>query len=296
MPKKRDRLPWQTIATLPIFVFVSLMQVGSVHSQGSSDILRQFDGLWTAEWVAETGGSKLEQVLFYRNALDRHTAALPFFPGLAAVTLCQGQGCGGADIVVSGTGFDCRYAYSIYNQNEFAWTYKGGQGGCPPSAKFARVRPPSQPEEKVTAAPSPAPARIPAPVEPPPREPPVTIAPASPRGSYWEFAGSLVRLEADPDKPPRRFYFFEPSAQMIASGAHAGDLLFFGQRSGNSYEGTAYVFAGKCGKHPYRTVGNVSDDDQTISLSGRKPVINGSCQIIGYEAARLDLRYQFRVN
>jgi hypothetical protein len=114
----------------------------SAPSQASSDVLRQLEGLWTAEWVAATGGSKLEQVLYYRNALNRHTAALPFLPGLAAITLCQGQGCSGADIAISGTGFDCLYAYSIYNQNEFAWISKGGNGGCPPSAKFLRVRVP----------------------------------------------------------------------------------------------------------------------------------------------------------
>ena len=105
-----------------------------------ADVLRQLVGLWTAEWVSG-GSSKVEQVQFNRNALNRHTAALPFLPGLATITLCQGQGCGGADIVVSGTGFDCLYAYSVYNQNEFAWTYKSGGSGCPPSAKFRKDPP-----------------------------------------------------------------------------------------------------------------------------------------------------------
>src|SRR3984893_15455009 len=102
------------------------------------DVLRQLVGLWTAEWVSG-GSSKVEQVQFNRNALNRHTAALPFLPGLATITLCQGQGCAGADIVVSGTGFDCLYTYSTYNTNQFAWIYKGGNGACPPSAKFTRA-------------------------------------------------------------------------------------------------------------------------------------------------------------
>jgi hypothetical protein len=114
----------------------TLLANASAQSQ-QIDVLRQLVGLWTAEWVAE-GRSKVEQVQFNRNALNRHTAALPFLPGLATITLCQGQGCAGADISVSGTGFDCLYAYSVYNRRNFAWTYKGGNGGCPPSAKFRK--------------------------------------------------------------------------------------------------------------------------------------------------------------
>jgi len=101
-----------------------------------SDALRQLEGQWTIKWVAG-GNSKLEQVQFHRNALNRHTAALPFFPGLATITVSDGTG--GSDIKVSGTGFDCLYVYSSYNENQFAWTYKRGEGGCPPSAKFLRV-------------------------------------------------------------------------------------------------------------------------------------------------------------
>jgi hypothetical protein len=121
---------------------VAVLILASIPAQSQQpDPLRQLVGLWTAEWT--TGGnSRIEQVEFIKNALNRHTAALPFLPGLATITLCQGQGCAGADITVSGTGFDCMYAYSIYNQNEFAWTSKGGNGGCPPSAKFVRVRVP----------------------------------------------------------------------------------------------------------------------------------------------------------
>jgi hypothetical protein len=124
-----------------LFYGAAILIVASATAQSQQpDVLRQLVGLWTAEWVAG-GSSKVEQVQFNRNALNRHTAAWPLLAGLGSITLCQGQGCGGADIVVSGTGFDCLYAYSIYNPNEFVWTYKGGNGGCPPSAKF-RKNPP----------------------------------------------------------------------------------------------------------------------------------------------------------
>jgi hypothetical protein len=120
-----------------VLLFVALVLSSSAQGQ-ETDILQQLDGLWTAEWVA-TGNSKLEQVQFNRNAVNRHTAALPFFPGLATITLSDGSG--GSDIKVSGTGFDCLYAYSTYNKDYFAWTYKAGGGGCVPSAKFLRVLP-----------------------------------------------------------------------------------------------------------------------------------------------------------
>jgi hypothetical protein len=115
---------------------VLLLASVSVHGQ-QTDALRQLAGLWTAEWVAD-GRSKIEQVQFNVNAVRHHTAALPFLPGLATITLCQGQRCAGADIAVSGTGFDCLYTYSIYTEREFAWTYKSGNGGCPPTATFRK--------------------------------------------------------------------------------------------------------------------------------------------------------------
>jgi hypothetical protein len=266
------------------------------RGQGVPDVLRQLDGFWTAEWVAAGGGSKLEQVLFSKNGLNRHTAALPFLPGLATITLCQGQGCAGADIDVSGTGFDCLYAYSVYGQNEFAWTSKGGQGACPPSAKFVRVVGVPVPSDAPPVAIPPANRPDSSSLQPDPSVLAPTVPANAPRGSYWSSGGSLFRLDADADKPARRIYFFEPSTDMSVSGAHSGDLVFSGRRTGNTYTGVAYAFVRKCGKYEYPVVGTVSDGDQTISLSGRKPTVDGSCRVVGHESAQFELRYQYRVN
>jgi hypothetical protein len=121
---------------------------GPAYTQDSSDVLRQFDGLWTSEWMLPAGGTKIEQVLFSKNLLNRHAVALPFQIGLATITICQAD-CAGADITVSGTSFECHYTYAQYGQDAFYWIFKSGQGPCPPSGKFVRV---------VSAMPPPVPA------------------------------------------------------------------------------------------------------------------------------------------
>jgi hypothetical protein len=112
----------------------AVLVIASPPALSQADPLKQLEGLWTVEWISG-GNMKLEQVTFVKTPIGGHRVTLPFFPGLASVTL---DGSHGADIKVSGTGFDCFYAYSIYNKNEFAWTSKGGTGGCPPSAKFRK--------------------------------------------------------------------------------------------------------------------------------------------------------------
>jgi hypothetical protein len=123
-----------------ILLVLSGLIIGTVTAQAQGNALRQFTGSWTAEWV-ENGNSKIEQFQFNTTAIGGRVAELPFLPGLATITLCQGRDCAGGNIVVGGTGFDCVYAYSIYNAKEFAWTFKTGSGGCIRSAKFKKDPP-----------------------------------------------------------------------------------------------------------------------------------------------------------
>jgi hypothetical protein len=111
------------------------------------DDLYQWVGLWTIEWVIQ-GNLKKEQVFFFFSTGNDLAASLPFLPGQVSIFRCQGLGCNAANLVVSGGGFDCLYSYTIYNPNEFAWTFKGGTntGGCPPSATFRRAGNPGAPE------------------------------------------------------------------------------------------------------------------------------------------------------
>jgi hypothetical protein len=163
----------------------------------------------------------------------------------------------------------------------------------------ARPAPPSEPDNIVP----------PPPLTRPPVEPPAYTPPANPQtafgmnpsgarpGSYWDYGGSIMHLEAVPDTPSRVFYVYRPSSAMSAMGAHPGDLFFSGRRIGDRYEGTAYVYAGRCGRFPYSVTGSVQFGDQTIIISGRKPNIDQtSCRIDGYVSTQLVLQYQFRIN
>jgi hypothetical protein len=270
-----------------ILMFVALL-LGSAANNARADALRQLDGLWTAEWTAG-GNSKVEQVLFAKNVVDTRVAALPFFPGLATIKICQGLGCNGADIVVSGTGFDCLYTYSRANENQFSWSSKGGSGGCIPSSKFTRV---------VQQEPPPTPTVTPPPFTPPPFTPPPTVTPQPARpGSYWNYEGSTLHLQATPDHPSRIFYMYEPSSAMSAMGAKPGDLFFEGRRSGHRYEGTAYVFAGRCGRRPYSVTGTVGSDDRSVLMSGQKPEFDPTnCQERRRVFTQFELTYKYRLD
>jgi hypothetical protein len=116
-------------------------------------------------------------------------------------------------------------------------------------------------------------------------------------GSYWDYEGSILHLEAAPDTPSRVFYVYRPSSAMSATGAHPGDLFFSGRRVGDRYEGTAYVFAGRCGRFAYSVVGSVRNGDRTIAISGSKPTVDpSSCRQSSPVLTQFELTYQFRVN
>jgi hypothetical protein len=157
------------------------------------------------------------------------------------------------------------------------------------------------------ALPSPAPGNmppppsLPPPVQPPPepRTPPAGPAapPAARPGSYWYYEGSILHLEAVPDRPSRIFRVYRPSSAMSAMGARQGEVFFSGRRTGDRYEGTAYAFAGGCGRLPYPVVGSVLDDQRTIAMSGEKPMVDlSSCQKRPPVFTQFQLRYQFRID
>ena len=87
-------------------------------------------------------------------------------------------------------------------------------------------------------------------VEPPP--PPENTKPLtqedktaiqSGKRSYWTHNGSVVYLTAEGAK--RSFFYHVPRPGVRDAGAKPGALLFEGKREGQSYSGTAYVFAGR---------------------------------------------------
>ena len=83
---------------------------------------------------------------------------------------------------------------------------------------------------------------------------------------------STVYLEPTGDK--RQFFFVEPSSDLANRGAQSGALLFDGRKVNSTYEGKLLVFAGRCGTREYDATGAITNDDQTVSLTGTAPTID----------------------
>jgi hypothetical protein len=61
--------------------------------------------------------------------------------------------------------------------------------------------------------------------------------------------------------------------------ATEGALLFEGERVGNSFIGTAYVFSTKCGPRGYAVRGFVTNNDQKIVMRGKAPLADANCVV-----------------
>ncbi len=103
--------------------------------------------------------------------------------------------------------------------------------------------------------------------------------------SLWAHNSSVMALEAHGNQ--RRFYYLQPRAGMASAGARPGSLLFEGARFGNSYSGTARVFAGPCGVYAYNVSGLVIADRRVV-VHGMAPRVNqNDCSIQSYRTDTL---------
>jgi tetratricopeptide (TPR) repeat protein/uncharacterized protein YgiM (DUF1202 family) len=96
----------------------------------------------------------------------------------------------------------------------------------------------------------------------------------------WNHNGSTMKLVAKGTR--RRFYYERPRKGIRASGVRRGTLLFDGVREGFTYSGTARIFNSRCGTKTYAVSGSVSDDEETVTLLGRAPIVDSSCNLAGY--------------
>jgi uncharacterized caspase-like protein len=107
------------------------------------------------------------------------------------------------------------------------------------------------------------------------------ITPVRPSGpTRWYHNGSQMRLAAN--GASRQFYYDNPRQGMREQGVGSGELLFDGSRDGTSYSGTAHVFKRGCKKAGYQVNGNVAEDQRTVVMTGRAPIMDGNCQVRGY--------------
>ena len=127
-----------------VAIALALSNGDAVAQSAQPNVLNQFQGLSRLQNGPPMAHRKSNRFCFL-TTLRMYISvlfALPFLPGqVRNFFYCTGLGCNGADIDVSGTGFDCLYAHSRYNENAFAWTFKGGTNTdhCPPDAEFNRV-------------------------------------------------------------------------------------------------------------------------------------------------------------
>ena len=117
------------------------------------------------------------------------------------------------------------------------------------------------------------------------------VRPPPPGRSVWTVEKSTVYLEPTGDK--RQFFLVEPGLELANRGAQSGALLFDGRKVDASYEGKLFVFAGRCGTRDYDASGPITNDGQTVTLTGSPPQIDPeSCQRTGEQQETLVFNYK----
>ncbi len=108
-------------------------------------------------------------------------------------------------------------------------------------------------------------------------------------GSVWNHNGSQMRLLAS--GATRRFAYERPRRGLESAGVNLCDVVFEGEKQGNEYVGTAYVFSSDCGPIGYPVSGPVSSGGSTVTLYGKAPRRRDDCSISGYRNDKLVFKY-----
>ena len=95
--------------------------------------------------------------------------------------------------------------------------------------------------------------------------------------ALWTHNGSLMRLGASGSS--RTFSYENPRPAMRKAGAKPGDIVFEGERDGQRYVGTAYIFSKSCGRQGYAVQGRVTEGDRGVVLEGDAPVLDDGCNV-----------------
>lgn len=96
----------------------------------------------------------------------------------------------------------------------------------------------------------------------------------------WSHNGSIMKLVANGTR--RRFYYQRPRRGLRGNGVRRGTLLFDGRRRGFTYSGTARIFTRRCGTKKYAVSGTVADNEESVTLIGKAPILDSSCSVKGY--------------
>jgi hypothetical protein len=108
----------------------------------------------------------------------------------------------------------------------------------------------------------------------------LSFASSAAADTCWNHNGSVMRLTANGQD--RTFSYEQPRSTLVNAGVGRGTTLFDGVRSGNRYNGTAYVFSRDCpgSPLPYSVQGSVSRNDTQVTLTGTRPVY-ANCRATG---------------
>ena len=84
-----------------------------------------------------------------------------------------------------------------------------------------------------------------------------------------------------------KFFYVKPSPALKAEGAKFGTIVFEGKLANQKYVGTAYSFAGGCGRTPFQASGAIVDDNKRLELLGHRPRLDKSCKVVSSELDNL---------
>jgi hypothetical protein len=110
-------------------------------------------------------------------------------------------------------------------------------------------------------------------------------AAGAPARTYWDHNGSVMYLVAEGRR--RRFFYSQPRVGIQEAGAQPNSLLFDGTVSGDRYDGTAFIFNGRCGTFPYHVSGPILDNYRRVVLRGSAPRVNANCEVTSRRADEL---------
>jgi hypothetical protein len=115
-----------------------------------------------------------------------------------------------------------------------------------------------------------------------------TIVPSQSASSstLWKHNASIVYLVASGSS--REFRYQQPRPGMLAVGARSGSLIFSGVSINGRYEGTAYIYNGRCGSFAYPVSGPILNNFERVVVSGQAPRVGADCRVQGFLTDTLD--------
>jgi uncharacterized protein len=107
-----------------------------------------------------------------------------------------------------------------------------------------------------------------------------TLSAAAPQ-ERWAMIGStlLSRIQGT----TYVFAMEAPHNAFASQGVLPGDVILEVERDGQVFSGVAYAFLTGCHRESYEVTGSLSADEQSIELSGRRPVRTADCVIRSYQ-------------